>query len=65
MRIPITIMMMMIIMIIIITLIFKKNVFYLFFTLMLTVLKINSQKVLKIARARERKHFVISTSFLW
>ena len=74
MRIPITIMMMMMIIIIIIIIIimpiptgyrFLKIVFYLFFTLMLTVLKINSQKVLKIARARERKHFVTSTSFLW
>ena len=36
-------------------------VFYLFFTLML----INFQKLLKIARARERKNFVISSSFLW
>ena len=44
---------------------FKKLFSICFFTLMLTVLKINSQKVLKIARERQRKNFVISTSFLW
>ena len=75
MRIPITIMMMMMMMMIIIIIIiiimliptgyrFLKNCFLFVFYSDVDSFK-DQFKVLKIARERQRKHFAISTSFLW